>query len=149
IEDALFKFRERFTLPLVRLLSSYQVNIPMNVLVETSLHQKGLAPVTYFNDLPLATEKDIYFAGDQHTGHYLGIATLAEPKFVCGIHWPAGTELSFFDPVPTGRYGQIDTAIPGADMIIEGKKRPMGHKIFFDTDGHAVEKPLEVENRYD
>jgi hypothetical protein len=149
IEYSLYEFRDRFTLPLIRLLSAYQVDIPMNVLIQTPLEGKSIPKTIFFKGLPLDSAERIHFAGESHTGHYLRFAKLSEPTSVSGVQWPVGTELFFHDPIPTGKDGQVTYAKVGSDMVIDGRSIKMGETVYLDFDGLWIEKEIKFENRYD
>jgi hypothetical protein len=149
IEDALYFFRDEFTAPLFWLLTAHGVNIPINILQVTNLGSLHVPDQIYYDGLPIDAKKDIYFAGDHQTGSYLRIATLSQNTVLGNIEWPAGTELIFFDPLPTKTHNRVISAITPVPVTIEGKLHPANEKIYFQLDGQLSDQFPDEESRYD
>lgn len=121
----------------------------MNILFHTNLQHLNVPAEIFFNDLFIDSKKEIWFAGDDQTGHFLRIATLAQKTTLNTIEWPVGTELIFYDPLTTKMKNRVISAKPVVDLKILDEIYPSGEKIYFDLDGHVIVRFPEEESRYD
>lgn len=149
IEEAMFFFRGEFTAPLFWLLTKHGVEIPLNILYHTNLSHLDVPVEIFFNGLSIDTKKDIRFSGDEQTGYFLRIATLAQKTTLDNIEWPLGTELIFYDPLTTKTKNRIISAKPMTVVTILNKVYPAGEEIYLTLNGEVTDKFPEEESRYE
>lgn len=148
IQEALYYFRTEFTEPLFWLLTKYSIAIPQNILFNTRIAEIRVPEKIYFDRFVLDTRKHLAVGGESHTGQYLRIATVGEETAVNQFIVPAGTELIFYDPVPTRVRNQPLSAQFDQEIALNGQSYRPGDKIYFDLQGNIVADWPEEESRY-
>jgi hypothetical protein len=138
IGDILTRFRTRFIVPMCKLFNAYKIDMPPHVIRHGIQHYHGIPNMVYANGLPV--KNDVYFGGDSYDGIYLRLCTLTQMASVGDIRFDAGTELIFYDPIPTGKRLLLYRAMTTADVTIKSEVFPGGMKIYFDEQSNAMTK---------